>query len=222
MRPLSIIIGLVLAFHVTAEQNTGDYSSSAVQDKPLYYTTLATIFKRTDSDPDDVPNFFDHPVWDFLSNTDRTTLTDDETPDTEIMTTTARIPDQQTPTTAQQTTPTTTTTAQETTTTAEQPSTPTPSDTTSSCTARYHGLWVSFSILLGVPFNGAECNDIFHSLEWHYNTLTLISNWQCVEENGNFRLWFNMPPSDFSGEFITDMLKKRYPSIRDEFKCPNK
>src|SRR5579859_7122185 len=42
---LGIILGLILAFYVTAQRNRGDYSSS-VQGKMLYHTAAAENSKR--------------------------------------------------------------------------------------------------------------------------------------------------------------------------------
>lgn len=45
-----------------------------------------------------------------------------------------------------------------------------------------------------------------------------ISNWQCVEENGNIRLWFNAAEGQSSG--LNAALESRYPTV-DSFNCPD-
>jgi hypothetical protein len=65
---------------------------------------------------------------------------------------------------------------------------------TQSCHATSHGAWVSYSIYIGVTYSGVyKCNDTYNNLE---DEVTNISNWQCVEENGNIRLWFNGIPGN--------------------------
>lgn len=45
-----------------------------------------------------------------------------------------------------------------------------------------------------------------------------ISNWQCVEENGNIRLWFNAAEGQSSD--LNAALESRYPTV-DSFNCPD-
>ncbi len=107
----------------------------------------------------------------------------------------------------------------------DTPSAPSPTDTnpappnepaTQSCTATDHGYWVSYSVLIRVPFGGAkDCNDTYHALEnW-----VPISNWQCVNEDGNIRLWFNAFSTQ--GGTISRALELRYPQVAGGFNCPD-
>jgi len=60
---------------------------------------------------------------------------------------------------------------------------------TSTCDTTDNFLWESFSILIGSPYGGPdECDTTYHALE---GATDAVSNWQCVEEDGNIRLWFN-------------------------------
>lgn len=60
---------------------------------------------------------------------------------------------------------------------------------TQSCHATDHGPFVSYSVLIGVPYAGAkDCDDTYNVLE---SAEGAISNWQCVEKDGNIQLWFN-------------------------------
>ena len=56
-----------------------------------------------------------------------------------------------------------------------------------SCTAKDHLLWVSYSVGIGVPYNGgAVCDDILMAI------IKPISFYKCVEDaNGQIHLWFN-------------------------------
>lgn len=84
---------------------------------------------------------------------------------------------------------------------------------TSTCDVKDNFLWQSFSILIGVPFLGAsECDTIFHDLGGLNGG---VSNWQCVEENGNIRLWFNNF-DNASGRINRD-LEGAFPGI--SFNC---
>lgn len=89
---------------------------------------------------------------------------------------------------------------------------------TQSCHAENHGeLWVSYSILIGVPFGGkSDCDATYHELEKSVDAGITI--WQCVNENGNIRLWFNCIPGQ--GDKINRALGPRYPSV-NSFNCPD-
>jgi len=99
---------------------------------------------------------------------------------------------------------------------------------TQSCHATSHGWYVSYSVLIRVPFGGkSDCDATFkaihggrkftseQSLEWDP---VLISNWQCVESNGNIQLWFNSPDDQSSN--INTALSSCYPTV-DNFNCPD-
>ena len=87
---------------------------------------------------------------------------------------------------------------------------------TQSCQARDNLFWVSYSIYIGVPYGGPdECDGTYNNLE---DEVTNISDWQCVEENGNIRLWFNAEGGNGSG--ISAVLESLYPSVNG-FNCPD-
>ena|SRR5277367_6008841 len=87
---------------------------------------------------------------------------------------------------------------------------------TQSCHATDHFWWVSYSVLVRVPYSGAkDCDDTYHALE---SATASISNWQCVEKDGNIQLWFNAFPN--YGSDINAALESRYPSV-NSFNCPD-
>jgi hypothetical protein len=181
MRPLGVILRLILAFHVTAQRNNGDYSNS-IRDKTLYYTTAAEVLER---------HHLKH-------------LTDCQTSDTDTATVqpTVQPTDQLAVQPALQPT--------------VQPTPQAPSVATQSCHGTDHYWWVSYSVLIRVPYSGAkDCDDTYHALE---SATASISNWQCVEEDGNIRLWFNAFPN--YGSAINTALESRYPSV-NSFNCPD-
>ena len=89
-----------------------------------------------------------------------------------------------------------------------------------SCTAAQHGLWISYSVWIGVPYAGsADCDATLKALR--QNIGNCITNWQCVGKDGDIQLWFNTP-EDISGDFGTEInkaLESRYPSV-GSFDCP--
>jgi len=89
--------------------------------------------------------------------------------------------------------------------------------TTQSCHATDHFFYVSYSILIGVPYGGkTDCDDTYNALE---SATHSISNWQCEENDGNIQLWFNV--ADYSDDEINAALESRYPSVAGGFNCPN-
>ena len=84
-----------------------------------------------------------------------------------------------------------------------------------SCSATDHFFWVSYSVWIGVPYIGqTDCDATYHEI---YNDVGEITNWQCVEEDGYIRLWFNTVEGHSSD--INYALRQRYPSVND-FGCP--
>ena len=89
---------------------------------------------------------------------------------------------------------------------------------TQSCKATDHLFWVSYSVLILVPFGGATaCDNTYNHL---YNTWGVqLSNWQCLRTgDGNTQLWFNAPYND--GGWINSGLGESYPTV-DSFNCPD-
>jgi hypothetical protein len=97
---------------------------------------------------------------------------------------------------------------------------------TQSCHAKCDGLFASYSVLIRVPFGGeTDCDNTFNNL--YFGTYYLsngdvsdgidVTNWQCVEMNGNTQLWFNGPAEN--GDGISAALEASYPSV-NSFNCP--
>jgi hypothetical protein len=96
-------------------------------------------------------------------------------------------------------------------------STTPPSPPTASCHGTDHFLWVSYSVYVGVPYIGpSDCDATYHALE---DATWDVTNWQCVEKNGNIQLWFNLPGADAPD--LNGILQSRYPSVAGGFNCPN-
>ena len=96
------------------------------------------------------------------------------------------------------------------------PELPPPQPATQSCHAKDHYYWVSYSVLIGVPYIGPnDCDKTYHALE---SATISLSNWQCVEKDGNIQLWFNAFPN--YGSTISSTLESRYPTV-NSFNCPD-
>jgi hypothetical protein len=98
---------------------------------------------------------------------------------------------------------------------------------TQSCHCTDNGFYESYSVLIRVPYLGSkDCDDTYKALEnggpWvdggHQWSEVPISNWQCVEKDGNIQLWFNA--AEGQGSDINAALGSRYPSV-DSFNCPD-
>ena len=111
--------------------------------------------------------------------------------------------------------------AASTTTSIEPPPTSEPSASstppaTQSCHATCHFLFASYSVLIGVPYNGSDCDNTYNILE---NGGAGISNWQCVNgDGGNTQLWFNSGVGN--SLIINNSLEAAYPSVNG-FNCPD-
>lgn len=87
---------------------------------------------------------------------------------------------------------------------------------TQSCHATDHGVFASYSIRIGVPYGGPdECDDTYNNLE---DEVGEVTSWQCVEDNGNIQLWFDVPTGN--GDGINVVLGSLYPSV-NSFNCPD-
>jgi hypothetical protein len=206
MWPLGIILGLIPVFHVAARPNHGDYSRS-VYDKTPYHTTAAEMFKRHHS--------LD-PLASFLSSLFQPEPT--VQPETTVKPKTTVQPE----TTVQPDT-TVQPTEQPTVQPAPPPSSPPastttpPSPPTQSCHGTSHYYWTAYSVQIGIPYGGAQdCDATYHALE---SATTSITNWQCVEKDGDIQLWFNAFAND--GAKINSALESRYPSVAGGFNCPD-
>ena len=93
---------------------------------------------------------------------------------------------------------------------------------TQSYKATEHGFWNSYSIWIGVPYDGTSGFDATYNVL--QNSLgNCITNWQCVKsDDGNIQLWFNTPPdtNEGYGGRINSWLGSRFPSV-DSFNCPD-
>ena len=77
---------------------------------------------------------------------------------------------------------------------------------------------MSYSIYIGVPYGGkSDCDATYTALKHSM----ALSNWQCVEKDGNIQLYFNVPEDNFTyGDKINAVLESRYPSV-NSFNCPD-
>ena len=184
MCPLGIILGLIVAVHITAQPIDGDHSS-LVQDITLDYRTAVEIFKRDQSKVQPRQETIPFPFPTISSSA--------------------------------------------TTTSSQTTSSPTPTEeATQSCHATDHGAFASYSVWIGVPYGGSKpCDTTYNYLEnggapmpnsAYASEAVLISNWQCVEMNGDTQLWFNAAPGQSAS--INAALQASYPSV-DEFNCPD-
>lgn len=95
---------------------------------------------------------------------------------------------------------------------------------TQSCFSHYYFVLIAYNVYIGVPWNdGAQCSDAYNAL---YNgdgneddQGTLITDFGCNEDNGNYHIWFN----DEVGQagIINAALEHTFPSIQGGFNCPN-
>jgi hypothetical protein len=228
MRPLDIILGLILAFHVSAQ---GGYPGS-IQYEPTYYTTTYDFSSV-------------NPLLSFLTSkfNSRTTSKDCQTPDTNTATSqptsqsTSQLTSQSTsqstsqpteqpteqptvqPTAQTSVSQTTQQTVQEPTSTSTSTSTPspTPSAPTQSCHAIDNYWWISYTVFIGIPYGGEkDCDATYNALE---SATWSISLWKCVEKNGDIQLSFNAFP--YEGSLINGALESRYPTVAGGFNCPD-
>jgi len=197
MRLLGIILGLIPAFHAAARPNHGDYPRS-VYDKTPYQTIAAEMFKRQQS-------LSLGPLASFLSSIlqPEPTVQPETTAQPETTVQPATTVQTQQPSPPPASPPASTTTP--------------PSPPTQSCHGTNHYYWTSYSVQIGIPYGGAkDCDATYHALE---SATTSITNWQCVENNGDIQLWFNAFAND--GAEINSALESRYPSVAGGFNCPD-
>ena len=98
------------------------------------------------------------------------------------------------------------------------PPAPSPTLATLSCTATENFLWISYSIFIGVPWKGSDdCDNTFHALQ----AVVDLTNWQCVEEKGDIRLYFNTPLGS-NGRSIDIQLQSCYTTVDpNSINCPD-
>jgi hypothetical protein len=225
MRALSIILGLALVFHVTA-QRRDDGSLSSVQNKPLPHTTAAAEliqrhhWKRHDGTSDfwSVLTSLFGPGHKGKSTSAEPTVRPTDQP-------TAQPTDQPTaqPTGQPTVQPTKQPPPEQPT---QQPSrqppaqTPPPSQAaTQSCHVTDHFLSLAFSVLIRVPFIGSnKCNAVYKSLEDNTHS---ISGWKCLKNgDGYTQLYFNTVVFAGIGDSVNVALASRFPEV-GEFNCPD-
>ena len=97
------------------------------------------------------------------------------------------------------------------------------SPATQFCQTKYNFLFCSHSILIRVPYRGSsDCDNTFHTLYGDLDQTESkadLTNWQCVEEDGYIRLWFNTPIT-FSASDVNQRLESCYPNVNG-FNCNN-
>jgi len=97
--------------------------------------------------------------------------------------------------------------------------TPTPSPPPApvqSCYGTDHFLWVSYTVNIGVPYDSAVCDPTYHDLE---SETWSVTNWHCVERDGNTLLWFSTTPN--WAYRINKVLESHFPSVAGGFNCPD-
>jgi hypothetical protein len=88
---------------------------------------------------------------------------------------------------------------------------------TQSCHATDHGAFASYSVLIGIPYQGSQaCDNTYSNLEFNF---VGVSSWQCGENNGNIQLFFDAQTN--LGSNINSGLDACYPNIVEGFNCPN-
>ena len=89
------------------------------------------------------------------------------------------------------------------------------------CHAKYHGLFASYSVWIGVPYGSQSCDDTYNNIEFPGGNEPVgcaISNWQCVEaSDGNTQLWFNTGQGNEL--YLNACLETAYPAV-NTFNCP--
>lgn len=89
------------------------------------------------------------------------------------------------------------------------------------CTVTEHVLFNSYSIWIGIPYEGLSACD--NTLHWLENSWVFVSNWQCVAaKDGNIQLGFNTPSDGQQayGDKINSALESNWPTL-GAFSCPN-
>jgi hypothetical protein len=86
---------------------------------------------------------------------------------------------------------------------------------TQSCHCRpQFGFWNSYSVLITIPYQGpSPCDNTYHILE----SWVAISNWQCVEKDGNTQLYFNS--AAYRSSWINNGLLAAFPNVGGGFNC---
>jgi hypothetical protein len=85
---------------------------------------------------------------------------------------------------------------------------------TQSCHCVEHGAFNSYGVLINIPYQGASACDNTYSL---LHSWVAISNWQCIEKNGDTQLYFDAAVS--WGAFINSGLEAAYPNVAGGFNC---
>jgi hypothetical protein len=174
-----MILGLVLACHVSAQQNHGD-SSRSVPDKRYHWKRYTSLKPAL---PSALSSSF------LIPETAQTDQTDTATqPIVQPIVQPA------------------------------VPLSPRSGTDTQSCRASDHDLWISYSVLIRIPYIGpADCDLTYHALT--KDATAFITNWQCIEKDSNIQLYFNTPHGSFGGS-INKALESRYPTV-NSFNCPD-
>jgi hypothetical protein len=83
-----------------------------------------------------------------------------------------------------------------------------------SCHATDHGAYASYNVEIYIPYVESSCDNTYNILDNGYD----ITNWQCVESDGNTELYFNGPLDEevkLNGALLT-----AFPNIAGGFNCP--
>jgi hypothetical protein len=85
---------------------------------------------------------------------------------------------------------------------------------TQSCHCTDHGVYNSYNVLIRIPYQGSGCDNTYGILDG----LADVTNWQCIESDGNTQLYFNMQTDDSVN--LNKGLLTAFPNIAGGFNCP--
>ena len=85
---------------------------------------------------------------------------------------------------------------------------------TQSCHCTNRWTWNAYNVLIRIPYQSASaCDNTYNILE----SWIAISNWQCVENDGNTQLYFNA--GIWQSGNINNGLNAAYPNVAGGFNC---
>ena len=98
---------------------------------------------------------------------------------------------------------------------------------TQSCTAKDRGMYATWSVEISADYSGDACNAVYDAIK-DRGTGMAPTNWQCVEQGGQFQLWFDYAKhKDGSGDILNSAFEEVFPSEGGEygnvdgFNCPD-
>ncbi|KAK2764380.1 hypothetical protein FQN54_009074 [Arachnomyces sp. PD_36] len=97
-----------------------------------------------------------------------------------------------------------------------------------SCTAEDHGSYATWSVNIGAPFSSDVCHVIYNAIKDGNTSHLAPTNWQCVDIEGHYQLWFDFAKT-FQGasHIINPALEHVFPHTGglygniNGFNCPD-